>query len=217
MSLFTTSAITKRNIFFSFHYADIMRVNNVRKSGEFKTEATNGSRNIEGFYDYSLWESRKLAGENSLKDLIREGVERTSAICVLVGTDTWRRPWVRYEIARSVIDGRGLLAVHINGLKHHQELQSHALGENPCRYLGIAKKSTDGKYYLCERVSENQDYTWKWYQKHKLSVNVPAYMPKPTLNNPVRLSDYTQTYDWTQGGHNRIGAWIDAAAQAVRR
>lgn len=215
--LFASGVPKKRNVFFSFHYADIMRVNNVRKSGEFKTESTNGSRNIEGFYDYSLWESRKLNGDDSLKQLIREGVDRTAAICVLIGTNTWSRPWVRYEIARSVIDGRGLLGVHINGLNHHQHpFQPHPLGENPFRYVGIAAKN-DGKNYLCEFRYENGNYKWDWYKKHTLSVNVPSYMPRPTLGNPLSFSDYTRMHDWTSGGHNQIGSWIDAAAQAVGR
>ena len=71
----------KRKAFFSFHYDDIMRVNNVRKSWEFIEKDSSASL---GFYDFSLWESRKRTGDNSLKNLIRDGVQNTSAVCVLV-------------------------------------------------------------------------------------------------------------------------------------
>jgi hypothetical protein len=72
---------------------------------------------MRGFYDGSLWESRKAEGDEAIKTLIREGVQYTSAVCVLVGTETWTRRWVKYEIARSVMDERGLLVVHINKSK----------------------------------------------------------------------------------------------------
>jgi hypothetical protein len=31
---------------------------------------------------------------------MRNGVKRSSAVCVLVGTDTWDSRWVKYEIGR---------------------------------------------------------------------------------------------------------------------
>ena len=130
MSLFGTIK-KKRHVFFSFHYADILRVNNVRMSGEFKTDKTDG-RSIEGFYDKSLWESSKRTGDIGLKTLIREGVQRTSVVCVLAGTNTWSRRWVRYEIARAVVDGKGLFAIHINGINHHERKAPDPRSDNPC-------------------------------------------------------------------------------------
>ncbi|MES5482115.1 hypothetical protein QMZ05_05100 [Bradyrhizobium sp. INPA03-11B] len=72
MSGMTYGQSKKRNVFSSFHYADVMRVNNVRKSGEFKQTSSDDGRSIEGFYDYSLWENRRLNGEDALMRLIRE-------------------------------------------------------------------------------------------------------------------------------------------------
>jgi hypothetical protein len=113
-----------------------MRVNNVRNAWKIGHPDATLSR---GFYDSSLWESRKLEGDDAVKKLIRDGVEYTSAVCVLVGTKTWSRRWVKYEIARSVIDGRGLLAVHLNGLKHYQRGVPDPIGFNPLHLLGIYK------------------------------------------------------------------------------
>ncbi len=107
------SVSTKRRTFFSFHYDDVMRVNAVRNA--FKVYNP-GTIYQPTFYDSSLWERRKLEGPEAIKRLIREGVDYTSVVAVLVGFNTWSRRWVRYEIARSVIDGKGLLAIHINGI-----------------------------------------------------------------------------------------------------
>lgn len=207
----------KRKVFFSFHYNDIMRVNNVRMSGEFSKGASGKGRQVEGFYDFSLWESKRLYGEDALRRMIREGVKSTSVICVLVGTNTFLRPWVRYEIARSVINGKGLLAVHINSIAHHQfPFQAHERGSNPCYYMGIARRE-NGQYYLCERVNLGGKWDWAWYSRHADPVAIPKYMSPPIQNQPTRLSEVTREYDWSQHGAQNIGAWIDMAAQDAGR
>lgn len=209
---------TKRKVFFSFHYADIMRVNVVRLCNEFKTsENPRGARSIEGFYDKSLWESKKLDGSDALKKLIRDGVTNTSVVCVLAGSATFSRPWVRYEIARSVIDEKGLLVVHINSIKHHKPpYTSHERGPDPTYYMGIAADE-NGNYYLCERMFDGLNWSWQWYKDYKHPVKVPKYMTPPTFNNPVRLSTVTAQYDWSQNGHQNISQWLDLAAQEAGR
>src|SRR6185437_5106692 len=106
----------KRRVFFSFHFDDVMRVNNVRNA--WKITHPDGTSN-RSFRDSSLWESRKYENPETIKQLIRAGVLNTSAVCVLAGSMTWDRRWVRYEIARAIIDGRGLLTVHLNNINHH--------------------------------------------------------------------------------------------------
>jgi MTH538 TIR-like domain (DUF1863) len=218
-------APTKRKAFFSFHYDDIMRVNNVRNA--WKINHPN-SDDMRGFYDGSLWESRKAEGDEAIKTLIREGVQYTSAVCVLVGTETWTRRWVKYEIARSVIDERGLLAVHINNLNHHQRQRRDACGRNPLHYLGVCK-STNGQLHLCENVYVNTNglpvlghsqwhWQWQWYADYTLPVPLPRYLRPPNVNEVIPLSAGAGEYDYVTGyGHQNIGAWIDQAAQAVGR
>lgn len=208
----------KRNVFFSFHYADIMRVNNVRKSGEFKSAPSDiYGRNIEDFYDYSLWETKKRDSDAALKSFITDGVDRTSAVCVLIGTNTFQRRWVRYEIARSVIDGRGLLAVHINSLNHHQPpYLPHKRGYNPCACMGVYR-GDNGKFYLAEYNYVGSNWKWERYQDYSLPVPVPKYMPAPNSSSVLKLSDFTTEYDWSQNGHQNIGGWIDMAAAEAGR
>jgi hypothetical protein len=67
---------------------------------------------IVSFFDRSIWGKSKAREPESLKALMRNAVVQRSAICVLVGAHTWQCRWVKYDIARSVIDERGMLAVH---------------------------------------------------------------------------------------------------------
>ena len=80
--------ITKRKAYFAFHYDDIMRVNNVRQA--WKIDHPDGPL-IRSFYDSSLWESKKAEGPKAVKNLIRTVDKYTSAVCVLIGSETWTR------------------------------------------------------------------------------------------------------------------------------
>jgi hypothetical protein len=216
----SASLSVKRKAYFAFHFDDIMRVNNVRNA--WKITHPDGAFN-RSFYDSSLWESKKLEGDEAVKRLIREGVGYTSAVCVLVGTETWSRRWVKYEIARSVIDGRGLLAVHINGLDHHQRRVPDAHGYNPLLILGIYK-SPNGQFYLYEKQSvlntltRQSEWQWRPYADYTQSVPLPRYLPTPQSGFVTPLSYHAAEYDYVANeGHKNIGSWIDRAAQAVGR
>ncbi|HTT99192.1 MAG TPA: TIR domain-containing protein [Rhizomicrobium sp.] len=210
----------KRKVYFAFHYDDIMRVNNVRNA--WKIDHPN-SQLLRSFYDSSLWESRKSEGDDAVKRLIREGVQNTSAVCVLVGTETWSRRWVKYEIARAVIDGRGLLSVHINGLSHHQRRSSDQLGFNPLQLLGIYTPSI-GRHLLYEKRFVVKNYLtgqgeWEWqpYQDHVVAVSLPRYL-SASHGYVVPLSHGAREYDFVAGvGHSNLGTWVDSAARDVGR
>jgi hypothetical protein len=80
-NLSTLKVPVKRKAFFSFHYDDIMRVNNVRNAWKINHPDSPLNRS---FYDSSLWESKQLTDPEQIKRLIREGVQYTSAVCVLI-------------------------------------------------------------------------------------------------------------------------------------
>lgn len=205
----------KRKAFFSFHFDDVFRVNVVRNA--WKIDHPDNAL-MRSFYDSSLWESRKLEGPDGLKALIRGGVGYTSAVCVLIGTHTWSRRWVRYEIARAVIDGRGLLAVHLNGITHHQTKTPHQLGLNPLAYLAVGKVQQTllglPQYYLFERTADG----WVRYQDYTMPVTLPKWMPDPAQGFVTPLASATKIYDYTAyEGHKNIGRWIDAAALQAGR
>lgn len=217
-------ATIKRKGFFSFHYADIMRVNNVRQVWKINAPGREDKRQ---FFDRSLWESVQRKNPEGLKNLIRSGMVHASAVCVLVGTETWSRPWVRYEIARSIIDKKGLLAVHINSLRHHQRLTADVHGDNPLDFMAIGCPR-QGVYFLYERVLRQVvqfgQATWEWqwekYSKFSSPVPLPKYMQAnpPKVGFVVPLSDVTAIYDYVgEQGHKNIGAWIDTAALRAGR
>ena len=100
-----------RQVYFSFHYADIWRVNQIRNSGLLF-----GDRSV-GFADRSLWEEAESKNARALKRIIQEGLVGTSVTAVLIGSETADRRWVAYEIEQSVERGNALIGVHIHKLR----------------------------------------------------------------------------------------------------
>jgi hypothetical protein len=209
----TAAPAVKRKAFFSFHFDDVMRVNNVRMAWKISHP---DSILMRSFYDSSLWESRKLEDDEALKRLIREGVQYTSAVCVLIGTETsWRR-WVKYEVARAIIDGRGLLAVHLNNIRHHQTKTPHPLGLNPLDFVAVGKVQERGEtsYRLFDKTMTG----WARYSDYTGPVTRPGWLNDPPLGYVMPLSTNAALYDYVANeGHKNIGAWIDQAAQRAGR
>lgn len=128
-----------QRVFFSFHYQDVIdfRANVVRQHWVTK------DREAAGYFDASIWEEAKKEGEASLKRLINGGLDGSSNTCILVGSETYCRPWVRYEILKSFVRGNHLFAVHINAIKDKNQ-QTKTLGPNPLEYVGVTY-SQDGR------------------------------------------------------------------------
>jgi hypothetical protein len=221
LSVLARPASIKRKAYFAFDFEDLFRVNNVRQAWKIDHP---DSALMRSFYDRSIWESRKIKDENTLKNLMRNAVQYSSAVCVLVGTETWRSRWVKYEIARAVIDHRGLLAVHINGLNHVKRRMPDPLGYNPLHVMGVYR-SPDNKYYLYEKVvvvvnpaTGELGWEWRQYEDYTDPVQLPQYISRVPAGYVIPLSAYTAEHDYVQeGGHKNIGAWIDAAAIQVGR
>jgi|SRR6218665_3201 len=101
-----------RRVFFSFHYQrDIFRANVVRNSWVTR------DRETAGFFDASLWEDAQTRGEAAIRALIDEGLKNTSVTAVLIGLQTASRPYVDYEIDRSIAKGNGLLGIRIEKIR----------------------------------------------------------------------------------------------------
>ena len=86
-----------RRVFFSFHYQDVsdFRANVVRNNWVTK------DREAAGFFDASIWEDAKKTSDIALKRLINSEVQNTTVTVVLIGSDTYSRRWVRYEIIKA--------------------------------------------------------------------------------------------------------------------
>lgn len=195
----------KRRVFFSFHYQnDIWRVNQVRNSWRYQHE---GQREAEGFFDGSIWERSKRTSDDSLKTLIREGMKNTSVTCVLAGSETYARRWVRYEIARSIVKGNGLLVVRIHNMKNQAGYVAQA-GPNPLDYVGTYKLD-DGRILFAEKNNGK----WVRYSDYTQTVTLPSLWRKPTSTAVVPLSAYARDYCYIahNGGAN-FASWVRHAA-----
>lgn len=112
----------KRRIFFSFHYKpDNWRAAQVRNMGvvEGNRPATDND-----------WESVTQGGDSAIKKWIDDQMFGKSCAVVLIGSQTSGRKWIKYEIEKAWSDGRGLVGIHIHGLKNSLGNQS-TKGANP--------------------------------------------------------------------------------------
>ena len=114
-----------RRTFFSFHYQrDIWRANVVRNS--WVTQ----DRVAAGFFDASLWEEAQTKGAAAIKALIDKGLENTSVTVVLIGQETSKRMYVKYEIEQSIARGNGLLGIQIHKIANSKG-EMDEQGPNP--------------------------------------------------------------------------------------
>jgi MTH538 TIR-like domain (DUF1863) len=109
-----------RRVFFSFHFDnDIWRTNIIRQSN-----VVNGVDRV-GFYDHSEYEEAVRKGDKAkIRRMIDENLKGTSVTIVLIGSETANRPWVQYEIEKSIEQGNGLLGIHIHMLKDQYQRTS---------------------------------------------------------------------------------------------
>lgn len=100
--------MAKVPVFYSFHFDnDVMRVQQIRNMGM-----------IDGNEPVSKndWETVKKNGNAAIEKWIDDNMKYKRCVVVLIGTDTYKRPWVIHEIKKAWEDGRGLLGIHIHNL-----------------------------------------------------------------------------------------------------
>lgn len=193
-----------RRTFFSFHYQpDVWRAWNVRNSWVVRAD----DQEDQGFFDGSVFEASQRESEESLKRFLRDGLQNTSVTCVLTGNLTWQRRWVRYEIARSVVRGNGLLTVYIDGVRDRNGHIS-TRGADPLSNMGLYR--TPSGIYLAEWKNAN----WVKYEDYTLAIPEEAlWFNPPSTDNVVQLSTHCLAYDFVQqNGRENIGGWIETAA-----
>jgi hypothetical protein len=189
-----------KRVFFSFHYQDVIdfRANVVRNHW-----LTKDDRESAGFFDASIWESAKKEGSMAIKRLINKGLKNTSNTCVLIGTDTYNRKWVNYEIMKSLELGNHIFGVHINSIKG-KDKKTKAKGNNPLRYLGYSY-SNDGK-----RLNLHDLIEGKWIKYRDLDGWSVKQIDEKYRNKIYRLSSNYKVYDWIDGdGYDNFSDWVN--------
>lgn len=193
-----------RAVYFAFDYEDVkaFRANVVRKSSVVSKRK---------FKDSSIWEESKEKGVKKIKELIDNGLVGTSVTCVLIGSDTYNRRYVRYEVVKSFSMNKGLLGVGINWIKDKEGNTKFWAGSNPFEYLRLTV-SRDGS------VINFYEYRDGWVK----------YKDIPEIRN-IRFTeqDYGRTftfnrlfdvysYDWNNGKRNFVD-WVEDAAKKSGR
>lgn len=186
-----------KRVFFSFHYQDVInfRANVVRNHNVTKDD--NG-----GFFDSSIWESAKKQGDIALKRLINGGLDNTSVTTVLIGSETYARRWVHYEIMKSVERGNKVIGIHINSIRG-KDGQLKVSGPNPFEYLGleISKDGTRGTPTIWTGSS------WSYYQDLD-AFQINQQSPDKRGKN-LQLKTWLTTYDWiADNGFENFKNWV---------
>lgn len=187
-----------KRVFFSFHYQDVIdfRANVVRNHKTTKHEGA-------GYFDASIWEDAKKTSDLALKRLINGELQNTSVTAVLVGSETFNRRWVDYEIFKSLQKGNDILAIHINGIKCKNG-KTKAKGNNPLYYLGYSFDNTGCKLKLHNFIEG------KWTNYTDLDGWTVKEVAENKRNKIYRLSTIYSIYDWIEDdGYKNFSNWVE--------
>lgn len=189
-----------RRVFFSYHFQrDAWRANQVRNSWVTKSD-----RDAAGFFDAADQEEVQRYSDEAIKRWIDDQLQHTSVTAVLIGQETARREYVRYEIERSFERGNALVGIRIYGLKNRQGEVSLP-GDDPLdEYL----VETDSGWV---RLSELfPTYDWKADDGHR---KISAWIEEATLaNRGVPMSWRENLVRTEEVGDGLIHGAIKAAA-----
>ena len=191
-----------KRVFFSFHYQDVadFRANVVRNHWRTKPD-----RDSAGYFDASVWEKAKKEGPLAIKRLINGALQNTSNTCVLIGSETFARLWVRYEIFKSLVCGNNIFGVHINGIPDKYR-QTRLNGPNPFEYLGITISDDGSKATLWHRY----DKEWVYFDLIDGSAQVPISWGRQFGGKAYILSQLFSTHDWVRdNGYDNFPSWVE--------
>ena len=131
--------------------------------------------------------------------------EGTSVTCVLVGSETYVRPWVRYEILKSFRRGNSILAVHINSIRDRYQ-NYKLLGPNPLTFVGVTFSPSGDTGTLWERVASE----WKQYTEIDGTASYrTGGVGQQYCGRGFNLGQWYPEYDWVaNNGYNNFASWV---------
>jgi len=136
--------------FFSFHYKrDASRAWVVRNSWVAKGD------DVSGFWDGGLREKVKRNDPDVIRKRIRRGLNGTTVTAVLIGKETSKRHWVRYEIEESYYSGNALLGIYIGNIKG-LDGKTDRRGANP--FLHVKVDTEESWFEESRRVVIGHEY-----------------------------------------------------------
>lgn len=148
-----------RKVFFSFHYKpDNWRVGTVRNIGAIEGNKPASDND---------WESITGGGDAAIKKWIAAQMEGRTCTVVLVGSNTADRKWINHEIVKSWNDGKGVVGIHIHGLKD-KDGHISTKGKNPFDFVthGPTKKKLSSIVKCYNPTGTNSKERYAWLEKH---------------------------------------------------
>ncbi len=201
-----------RRLFFSFDYENVkdFRVNVVRNSQAIKKGDSH-------FFDNSMWEKTKTKGEAALIKLIDSGLSGSSVTAVLIGSETYKRKWVKYELVKSFTLGKGIFGITINRIRSANTSTIDAKGPNPFEYIRVKVDSNGKKIYFEELVNGKwQEFKLLPVDNNRLSNTLYFGLgSKGERNECGQTYKFSQlgfrTYDWvTDNAKDNLSNWIES-------
>ena len=158
---------TKRQIFYSFHYDnDVFRVQQIRNIGALEDNKPVSD---------SEWETVKKGGDKAIEKWINDNMKYRSCVVVLIGEETAKRPWVKYEIKKAWQDEKGLLGIHVNNLKD-PKTGTCSKGTNPFDQFTFKDNNVNIKSIPCKSPSSTDAY-------NDIKNNMEAWVEEAIKNN----------------------------------
>ena len=120
-----------------------------------------------------------------------------------MGSETYKRKWVRYEILKSFIKGNYIFAVHINKIKDKNR-NTKAYGKNPLEYVGIYPIDKN-KIKLCEYKNS------RWIEYANIESKSIFHWNNHSLdiNKVYKLSEFYPIYCWIKDdGYYNFKDWV---------
>jgi len=134
------------SVFYSFHFDnDVFRVQQIRNIG-----VIDGNEPV----SKNDWEqTRRTPG--GIERWIDNAMKYRTHVVVLIGSETYLRPWVRHEIAKGWDAGKGVVGIYIHNLRDPRTSNSHpyygtcAQGTNPFSQVSLQNGRTLAQYVPC--------------------------------------------------------------------
>lgn len=151
----------KHRVFYSFYYDD----------DAWRTQIIRNIGVIEGNKPVSPndWEKIKNTGDKSIEAWIDKQMEKCSCVIVLIGSHTSKRKYVKYEIEKALIEGKGLFGIYIHNLEDQNGKRS-IKGDNPFDFsmLGMNGRllSSFIRYYDPQLVGVSPENTYSYIAKY---------------------------------------------------
>jgi hypothetical protein len=138
-----------RRVFFSFKYKeDVSRAMVVRNSWVAQ------GKEAAGFIDAADFEKLEEQGDDAIRNWIDGQLEGTSVTVVLVGEKTCNSRWIKYEIEKSIENGKGLLGIDISKIKDLQSNTSERCGRIPKGYDFYLWNNDDGYHKMSDWIEK---------------------------------------------------------------